>query len=46
MRNDRMITEGEKSWSFIKCSQLIPQGMYGDQCVEIKIARGYRNLKG
>ena len=46
MRNDRMITEGEMSWSFTKFSQLILQGMYGDQCVEIKSACGYRNFKG
>ena len=46
MRNGKMITEGEMSWSFIKFSQLILQGMYGDQCVEIKSVCRYWNLKG
>ena len=41
-----MITEGEMSWSFIKFSQLILQGMYGDQHVEIKSACRYWKLMG
>ena len=41
-----MITEGEMSWSFIKFCQLILQGMYGDQRVEIKSACRYWKLMG
>ena len=38
-----MITQGEKLWSFVTFSQLIPKEMYGDQSQEF-VCR-YQGLK-